>query len=248
MKKLNILTTLNKKIAVYTVIIGNYDCLKVPKYFNLLKKQADFFCFTDQKLTSEQYKIIRFSKKFENPTKTSRYPKINSHEYFQNYEYSIYLDGSFKLICKDLNSLIKKYIAKGEIIRFKHPERNCLYEEGMICLEKKLDSKNLIENQLNRYRANGFPKNFGLGANGFIIRKNTTEVTKFNQKWWDEYINNSKRDQLSFDYARWCTNIKIVYIEKSYFNGNGIVVKSNHHDHREPSNFMKAILNLIKKK
>lgn len=238
---------MNKKIAVYTVIIGNYDTLKVPKYFNLLKKQADFYCFTNQKISSKNFKILKFNKEFDSPTKVSRYPKINSHEFFQNYEYSIYLDGSFQLICKDLNSLIKKHTSKGEIVRFRHPERDCLYEEGMICMKKGLDSKILIENQLDRYRVKGFPRGFGLGANGFIIRKNTPEVTKFNQKWWDEYINNSKRDQLSFEYARWCTNLEIVFIEKSYFNGNGIVVKSNHHDHREPSNFMKPILNLIKK-
>ena len=236
-----------KKIAVYTVIIGKYDTIKTPKYFNLLKKQADFYCFTDQKISSKNFKILKFNKEFDSPTTVSRYPKINSHEFFQNYEYSIYLDGSFKLTCKDLNSLIKKHTSKGEIVRFRHPERNCLYEEGMICMKKGLDNKVLIENQLDRYRVKGFPRNFGLGANGFIIRKNTPEVTRFNKKWWEEYINNSKRDQLSFDYARWCTNIEMVFIEKSYFNGNGIVVKSNHHDHREPSNFMKPILNLIKK-
>ena len=238
---------MNKKIAVYTVIIGNYDSLKTPKYFEELKAQADFFCFTDQELISEQYKIIRFSEKIENPTKTSRYPKINSHEFFKNYEYSIYLDGSFELICKDLNSLIKKHTAKGEIVRFKHPERNCLYEEGMICMKKGLDNIILIENQLDNYRVKGFPRNFGLGANGFIIRKNTPQVTRLNQKWWDEYINNSKRDQLSFEYARWFTKIEVVNIEKSYFNGNGIVVKSKHHDHPEPTKFIKLILNLIKK-
>lgn len=201
-----------KKIAVYTVIYGNYDTLKLPKHKSL-KDQADFYCFTNLELDSDFYKIVKINFDYGDQIKNSRYPKINPHLFLSEYEVSIYIDANLVLITDDLQALVSKYLASADLAKYRHNQRDCIYQEAAMCIKFNLDQPEVIQKQISRYRQEGFPAHFGLGTNCFIIRRhNKPNIIEFAEKWWQEVLHESRRDQLSFDYIRWKLKTPIEYI------------------------------------
>jgi rubrerythrin len=80
----------------------------------------------------------------------------------------------------------------------------------------------------------GFPENYGLLQSNIMFRKHNKEACiKLMKTWSDEVVNNSHRDQLSFNYALWKSkDVKIIYMDKkiyksSYFNWKGGHAKKN---------------------
>jgi len=214
-------------LAVYTTIIGSYDHLKHPMYFETIRSQADFFCFTDQSVSSDVFTIVPLKSQWGSPTRNSRHPKINTHLYLANYKYSIYLDANLLLVAQDLHRLIDEHLSSADIARFPHHRRNCLYDEAIACIAQNLDREDVIRNQVTRYKQDGFPRHFGLGANSLIIRRHTRAVEQFNSVWWSEYSQGSQRDQLSFEYARWKLDLNVSEIPYFWAN-NAICIRFDH--------------------
>jgi len=52
-------------------------------------------------------------------------------------------------------------------------------------------------------------------TNSFIIRRNTPNTKRFNETWWNEVKENSRRDQLSFTYTSWKTGIKFTELPRN---------------------------------
>ena len=90
-----------------------------------------------------------------------------------------------------------------DLYLFKHFERSCLYQEAEVCKAMGLDSLNIIDKQIQRYRAEGFPENYGLPECGIILRNKSEKSDAVMNVWRQEVNNGSRRDQLSFMYAVW---------------------------------------------
>ena len=192
----------------YTCIFGDSDDLKEPKYIN---ENFDYICFTDDKnLKSESWKIVYINNLNFGEKKNSRYVKILPHLYLSQYEFSIYIDAS--LTCQDDLNLIKDNICKDKncfIYLIPHHERNCIYHEFFGCLQWKKDDPQIMYNQLLKYHKENFPYNYGLSNNCIICRyHNDNRCIKLMQKWWNEILNGSHRDQLSLFYSIWKTKLK----------------------------------------
>lgn len=199
------------KIAVYTCIYGNYDDLIMPKHESINEK-ADFFCFTDNpNLTSSFYEIIVTDFDFGDSVRNSRYPKINSHLFFENYELSIYIDANQRLIAQDFEELLAR-LNGNDIARYYHNERQCTYEEAEVIIRANLDRKSIVKQQLAKYRLEKFPKNYGLANNSLILRRYGVKTIEFNEIWWKVYNEFSRRDQLSGEYARWKSGVTHTFI------------------------------------
>ena len=68
----------------------------------------------------------------------------------------------------------------------------------------KGDEIKVAERQMNRYKEEGFPANYGLVQTNVMIRRHNDPYSKnLMEKWWEELKDNSHRDQLSFNYAVW---------------------------------------------
>ena len=66
-----------------------------------------------------------------------------------------------------------------------------------------------------RYNAEHFEDNYGLGEFSFIIRRhNKKDCINIMEKWWNEIINYSHRDQLSFNYILWKEHQMVKYMQK----------------------------------
>ena len=205
----------NKKV-IYTCITGGYDSLIEPTF---ITGDFDYICFTDNNdLKSDAWIIKPLPSETEEFTnvKKQRYVKINPHLLLKEYDLSIWVDGNVE-VKGDLNDLISKKIKNEDNICVPaHPQRKCIYDEERVVLAMKKDVKGNTSPQINRYKKEGFPKNYGLLQSNILIRRhNSPDCIKLMEDWFEEVKNGSHRDQLSFNYAAWKNkNIKITYLDK----------------------------------
>lgn len=197
---------ISTKIAVYTSITGGYDALKAHK--NIDNNHFDYICFTDNRYQNVSGWKIReipgFLGELE-PAKRSRCIKILPHLFLEDYDISIWIDGSITII-GDLYQYIRTNFTNCNLLIAKHPDRNCIYQEAGAVINLKKDEKDRVNEQMGRYKKEHFPSNFGLTETGIIIRKHMNpDIIKFGKDWWNEVLRYSKRDQLSFEYVHWKT-------------------------------------------
>ena len=198
----------NHKV-IYTTIIGNGYDLHEPIVEN---KDWDHICFVSRnksilckkKLKESKWKIIQVKDPSLTSEKLSRKVKIMQHEFLpEQYETSIFVDARFT-IKTDLNIFCEEYLKHYGIAVMLHNRRNCAYEEGDYVVNQGLVSPNKIQMQLSHYKADGFPKRFGLFAPGIMIRKcGNIKVDKMMMDWWEEIKKYTYRDQVSLAYILW---------------------------------------------
>ena len=195
--------------VIYTAIFGNRDILKPVKR----QPGFDYILFTDNlEFKSEDYQVITCGQPYDDSKRESQFYKILQPEAIKDYEYSLWVDASTKIEVPDFNILFERYLSDHDFALHSHPERTCIYEEAKKCIEIKKDKEEIITEQMNKYRQEGFPENFGLNNCGILFRHHTLEVKKFCELWWNEIENHSKRDQLSFNYVVWKTGLKFFTI------------------------------------
>lgn len=201
------------KITVYTSIFGNYDDLHAPE---AVEKGIDYIFLTDwSKSVPFPWVTRTVSRKHIDNRRESRRCKILSHRFFPKSNVTVWHGGNIAL--RQLPTImVNKMLGDADIAAFKHPHRKCAYKEAELCIDWKLDSEKRIKSQMRRYWKEGFPENYGLTACWFMIRRNTPEVNDFNEMWWSEL--DSVRDQLSFDYVRWKTGMKVKWLKGDLVN------------------------------
>jgi hypothetical protein len=215
-------------IVIYTAIYNDYDDLRDPETISL---NCDYICFTDNpKLESKVWKIKYLPQDDLDPTRKNRRVKILPHLFFSDYKYSVYVDGSLDII-GNIEKLVEKYLVKRnhQLAAFGHPSHNCLYKEAKKCIEKGKDNEEIINKQIQRYRKEGMPLNYGLIQNRVLLRKhNDQAVIKTMEDWWQEVLNHSRRDQISFCYSAWKNNFKYTIIDGIFKEENNFFKLREH--------------------
>ena len=197
----------NKKIAVYTCIVGNYDPLIEPL---TTEQGVDYYVFTDQKVSNDskwEKKDITLWEEYQtlSPSQLNRKIKMLPHLYLSGYDYSIYIDGNVE-IHNSLTSLVKEMGDCGFGVHY-HRTRDCIYHELVRIIYLKKTNVQLAKSQMDAYRKEGFPRHYGLFENTVLIRNHHDEITgRLMEAWWEEYQKYSTRDQLSLPYIIWKTN------------------------------------------
>ena len=193
-----------KKIAIYTVLYGDYDSIKTIEAKN---PYCDYYIFTDQPVPKESGWIkvdFSFPKEVnDDPILKNRFLKMHPHLIFSNYEYSIYLDAVI-VIKLDIYRLMGRMNNKVFGLFDHNRGTKCLYEEANILKRiNKLPSKD-IDAQIIKYKQEGFPEKFGFVECTIIIRQHNNPLCiKIMDNWWEEFLSGPKRDQLSFMYCIW---------------------------------------------
>ena len=212
MKKKNIFVETNNeynkvKIAVYTVSTGKYDKIKEPVFKD---SSIDYYAFTEQNIPKHSaWKRKNIPKELETLTslEQARYIKTHPHLFFEEYDYSMFIDGNIRITC-DIKPLVYTLIEMGKNIAIhRHQVRDCIYSEGRAVLATGKALSKDVHNQLRKYDREGFPKHYGLFETNIIIRNhNNEECINIMEDWWNEMVQWTKRDQLSFTYALWKNN------------------------------------------
>ena len=142
----------SNKIVVYTALYGNHDSLKEPV---MAQDECSFVCFTDMNdIDSNTFEVKRYPRINFDPVRSARFFKLLPHLFFPKYEYSIWIDASIVIKKENLRSLIEKYLCEDDIAMFTHAERDCIYDEGAVCIDSGKDAPTIINAQLNHYRKN----------------------------------------------------------------------------------------------
>jgi hypothetical protein len=182
-----------EKVAIYTVLTGNYDNL-APQ---TLTNGADHFLFTDDETNQiEGFKTILIEKS-DDPKLSSRHYKLLAHKYLPDHTLYIYFDASYT-ITKDLRGLIKSVYRDNTKLSLKrHPARNCIYTEAsrVKILAKAQPEK--IDTQISTYREEKYPEKAGLYECGFFIRANNQKINNIFEDWYKELTIHTHRDQIS---------------------------------------------------
>lgn len=188
-----------KHLVIYTAVVGGYDKLRaVP---DPRPPFTDFVCFSDEDLKVEGWEVRRLKRKFpEDPTRDSRRPKLNPHLFVPGYQCSIWHDANFSFL-RNPAELFGYF--REDLAFFAHPDRACVYAELKACLKLKKDDPAKMQAQIARYEAAGYPHSAGLWMGGVILRRHTGATLRFDEAWWKEVADGSRRDQLSLPFVRW---------------------------------------------
>lgn len=203
---------MREKLCVYTCITGNYDNLHEIEH---PEKNIDYYCFTNNKtLKSKTWKIIRIKNGSLDNCRLARKIKILGHPLINNhYDISVWTDADV-IWQKPISLFVKTYLKSNPLAIFKHHSRTNIHDEAIICLRLRKDNKEAIQKTLEFYESINYPDNNGLCESTVFIRKlNDPKAIETMQIWFDMVKNYSRRDQLSFNYAIWKTQLKITTID-----------------------------------
>lgn len=212
-EKYNNIKYKEKKIAIYTCIIGNYDDIQIP----LIEfDNVDYFILSDDiekyKDYRKYFKLVQIKKEIleRGDIVANRYVKLHPIDFFKDYDYSIYIDGNVRII-SDVRTFINKCSDGTGIAMHTHRERNDIYEEAKVCKLLKRGNSKKIDEQMQRYSKEGFPSDFGMNEATIIVSDlNNAESIRLLDEWYREFVKTeSLRDQLSWPYVLWKNNYMI---------------------------------------
>ena len=211
------------KLVIYTAITGRIsDELRLPVGDGLrLDPGIEFVCFTDRERYGTRFGpwTVRHPEWTHPsvPRRTARWHKAMACRLFPYAQYSMWCDGCFQLraaprtlirFLEHIPSRNNKSLAC-DVATFEHPDRNCIYAEGVACIRLRKDDPVTIGAQMTRYQSERYPANNGLAETTCVLRRHTPQIALLGERWWDEMNRGSLRDQLSFDYC--CHNLGIKY-------------------------------------
>lgn len=207
----------------YSVLFGNYDT--PPKI--LSDEELNFFMFTDQpEKVSKPWIAIYVDPSTFGPQRTNRYFKCLAHILFPKTQRCIYIDASFSTL-KPLSLLLQIY-DKSRFALFRHPERDDVTEEAEACKRQGKDDSEVLDAQLERYRAVGLPSPSSCYNGGVLIRDlSDSTVISINEAWCDEIAVGSVRDQISLPFVLWRFGLEPDIIEGN-INYNQYLVPRAH--------------------
>jgi len=197
-------------ITVVSSITGEKD----ESVENQTRGSAKWVMFAASPWVSNTWSIKKAYDRFRDSRRNSRIHKILIHQYADT-KYSIWIDGNISLLVPP-EELIEKYLANHDLAIFKHPNRDCIYDEAIVCAKRGLDNPETIIEQAKKYEDSFYAKHKGLCECGVIIRRHTKKVEEFNNAWWSEYCRHSVRDQISFMYAVDKVGLRINQIDEQF--------------------------------
>jgi len=204
-----------KKFVLYTAIFGRMGRgvhspeISIPN--------IDRFCFTDLDIKNDFYQIEKMNLDHISliSIRQQRFIKICiPDEIFDNYEYSVYVDCKRESVI-DFEWLLSFMEPQSDFVTRQHKTRDCIYEEGRVCIEKRKDDEATILKQLDFYRSENYPVHNGLHYSYILLRRHTNRLREFSKLWWEQIEKYSYRDQISLPYVTWKHDMKISICPRS---------------------------------
>ena len=192
------------KIAIYSCIVGPYDCLIEPVY---VEPGIDYLMFTDQDIPKHSsWKKVDITQMNEygelSNAMMNRKLKIMQCSSLLEYDYTIYIDGNIEVV-SGISPIIAE-MGKTSFGVHYHRRRDCIYDEVVAVKHLKRITGEEMDRQLSIYKNEGFPRHFGMYENSILIRDNhDNDTLNLMQAWWNEYCQFPTRDQLSLPYVIW---------------------------------------------
>lgn len=194
----------NKQVAIYTCITGDYDNIVAPKD---ILENCDYYVLSDKKPSSDEvYKWIdintRIPDYITDDASKNRYCKMHPHKFFEEYKYSVYIDGNI-ILRGDITECIPN-LKRSRIGVCAKMFIDSIYVEALRRMINGLDKPEVFLKQIKKYWYQGMPSDFGVFLCGILLREHNNPICiKIMEDWWEEYSKNSSRDQVAFPYVLW---------------------------------------------
>lgn len=183
------------KIAVYTVLTGDYDDVHEILY---KESRIDYLLFTNNSsIKSKTWKVILVDSELDKVL-LSRNIKMLPHKYLdEEYETSIYVDANAVIYGEITN--LTRYLHDGKSLAVsRHSVRTTVKDEIEACVKMRGTNRAEAEEQYNTYLREGFKDEMPLLECGILVRRHKDErLQQLMQTWFEEFKNGVKRDQLS---------------------------------------------------
>ncbi len=188
-----------EKIAVYTAIYGPYDEVIEPI---TVPDNCDFYIFTDQEVPEDsvwekaEIDLAKYDLEDQSDLIKNRFIKMHPHLFFEEYKYSLYVDGNIKIMT-DPTEFIDRMNEYG-VLFHNHYRVDCAYVETERCRIQGLGSDEEYDQHLAHLEAEGLPRNYGFLECPVVFREHHNPTSqKLMKEWWEEFIANAKRDQIN---------------------------------------------------
>lgn len=204
-------------LVLATSIFGNYDTLHTPG----VVANVPHICLTDRPQAAvPPWKSVIVSPGQDDRRLNAYHCKILVHRYLDA-KIIIWVDANLSIKMDPLD-WVGRYLARHDIAVPKHPYRDCVYQEAEACIMFKrfTPSKQAILDQVAHYRAEGYPEHNGMIEGPVFLRRMTSQVKEFCERWWEEAMRFSSRMQLSFNYLMWKLNMQYEEIPLDSYLGS----------------------------
>lgn len=183
-------------IVLYTALFGDRDKLwPVERYDGI-----EYYAIVDRfRPDADGWDQIVVETDLS-PRRAARKAKTLPHHYTALADIWIWVDANVR-ITTDPHDII----TDSDFSTFKHPVRDCLYEEARICLALRKGKAGNIMRQVEFYREQKMPERYGLFETRVVLRRNTPKIRLLNEYWWANIEKYSVRDQISLPYVLWST-------------------------------------------
>lgn len=235
---------MNKSIdlVIYTVLTGDKESLGNPLE-NVVDCDTDlnlkFICFTDNKnLQSDVYEIRFLEDGYLPDDKMSRRPKALPHEYLPEWDWSLYIDNIVKF--KRLPRLADINLASETgFILHRHATRKTPEEEAEVLVYIGYENESILEKQLDFYGQKApFNQDDNFGTCTLMMRRHhQADIKYFGRIWWENILNFSKRDQISFEFSKKMSGIKVSFYDRLIDESDLVYPPANAAPGRVKSNF-----------
>lgn len=224
---------ISKKVAIITSNYGHYD--NVTEH-DINVENIDWYCFTDNNITSKQWKIITKPYHLQDVTQgknanskdssvynmmASKYYKMKHHkiDILDEYEYIVWLDARVRVKNEFISLISSVIIHDYKLVNFKHSKNSSIKEEVYESLSQERYVKQDVMGQYEEYRKDGYNDTV-LFENGVFIRKVNEEINDLFDEWWRHNVQYSFQDQISYPYVLWKHNQFPYTISKSIWKNN----------------------------
>jgi len=183
--------------------------------------------------TRDDIKVFKGEGLFKSPRMEAKIYKVLFHK-FIDAEKSIWIDGNVFL--QQEEEWYYDQLGDYNIGVVEHPKYGipgCIYKEAEACKRYGQGNPDKINEQISKYRKEGYPERNGLGQCCMIVRKNTKEVRQLCEAWWAEICRHSVRDQISFPYI-FRDKVKYFKHEDHFPEERNYIHDNNKYFKREP--------------
>lgn len=187
-------------MIIYTCITNKKDA-ELPHI--PIFKGIKYVCYTEHPFNDKTWEFRPLWYINEDARRTARWHKANSHLLFPMEDYVLWVDGNIETSTNPFKLVEALGKTNNFLLTTLHPSRNCVFQEFEAVKRLRYDDEEVLKKQRNKYESEGMPKGLGLPETCVLLRKHNQNCVKFNEDWWKEIRDHSKRDQLSFSYVMW---------------------------------------------
>lgn len=220
------------RAVIYTCVTGGYDTLLQP----VTAPEFDYVCFVEKGRKTEEKSGVWTVREIPyegNCKDMSRFPKLNPHLVFPEYDYSIWMDGNVTIDDAGAYRCFEEKMERGVLYSgMKHWLRDCAYDEALACIDARKAWPWDVLRTVRFLKSEGFPEHFGLYENNVILRRhNDPAVIGFDRMWWKVYNEYLHRDQVLHPYCMWKCGMGFDYLLPEEFSARNhayFVFKDRH--------------------